>query len=239
MASDAILLFSGTLTFGFPPSTCMSNVPMSQSSLDSISRLEALDACAPPSVLSSAGTASGPRLANAYSTFFFHLPTPPKHLELAPMRHQRLAHSRSEMRVLPSPTGPSVWFCSFLRIRCIQLWVHSFPRLLASHQPLCPALRGSKLSLGPDGVQTTCANKALEHFLFAGLRVDVRASCLPASVPTMRFVCRRHLAHPESSLPTPEKLLVQSLHVEQNCLFQLSDRTSVPESSQLSRWCIE
>ena len=60
MVSDAILLFLGTLTSGLSTSISMSKAPMAPSSLDSISRLEALDACATLPVLSSAGTAAGP-----------------------------------------------------------------------------------------------------------------------------------------------------------------------------------
>ena len=60
MVSDAILLFLGTLTSGLSTSISMSKAPMAPSSLDSISRLEALDACATLPELSSAGTAAGP-----------------------------------------------------------------------------------------------------------------------------------------------------------------------------------
>ena len=75
----------------------------------------------------------------------------------------------------------------------------------------------SKLSFGSDGVQTTCANQALDHFLFSGFQ-SFCASCLPAAVSQDVLVCGQHLAHPESFLPSLGKLLVRALHGTELCL---------------------
>ena len=67
----------------------------------------------------------------------------------------------------------------------------------------------------------------LDHLLCSGLRVTVRASCLPGRRSQDVLAYLRHLAHPNSLLLHPGKLQVRALHEEQNCLSQLCERKMV------------
>ena len=73
--------------------------------------------------------------------------------------------------------------CLCFTVLCQTILQHMLStQLRVKYTRRCACGAVGSLSFGSDGVQTNCANKAVDHLLFSGLRVTVRASCLAAGV---------------------------------------------------------
>ena len=141
------------------------------------------------------------------------------HSMLGQLLSHVLMHLDPLSNILPA------WFCSrecvsrpFQRTPCTQPWVQTIPRLLASNTLVAvPALRVANWASVPMACkppeQTKPWTMSCWHSSHCARQLSA-CWCLHNVL-----VYRRHLAQPESFLPSPGKLLVQALHVEQNCFL--------------------
>ena len=224
MVNEAILLFFGTLTSGFP-STSMSKAPIPSRSLDSISRLEALDACAPVPVLSSPGTAPGSCLActNA-SCAATSIRGPADSSNTSEPCQQCFIKGLSSIctRECESRPFPCMLFVSSRGSESLH------DSLRQAHLPVPARVASRTLVLMAHKPPAQTKPWTTSCFLaFVSL-------CAPAACrrPKMGSSVDDILPVQSPFFPSLGKLLVQALYAEQNCFSQLSDRASVPSSSQ-------